>query len=192
MKLEKILLLAAMALAASAFVVPATASAAVWLHEGVPVEEHVELDLTGAEVFQTPKGGMICNLQATLATNGGSTAEIAGVAFENEGCTGFGGLAKCTLIAAEATSSPWTVDVNAEDLTITSNDIRRTFDPECPVEELESKVAALKATPDNTGAIAELAFSGEGTAHFEASETTYTTFGSFILDEEDAGTYGIG
>jgi hypothetical protein len=189
---RKILLLGCASLASVALAAPAAASASVWQHEGAPLEEHVEIGLVGGEVFVTQAGAMICNVHATLTTEGGEMGEIT--SFEATKCMGlFGELQECTLTSAEQAEGPWTVDVNAEDLTITDVAIHRTFAAGCPIETLDSQVAEVTTTLNEPAAIAELEYSAEGTSSADGGpEGEYSVFGSFAVEGEASGTYGIG
>jgi hypothetical protein len=182
MKIDK-RLLAVLALAASLFAVSASsASAAVWKHSGSNLAKHVEIGLTGGEVFNTGTGGMSCEVFATLTTEGGSTGTIK--KWEVKNCSGtFEELVGCEVVATEAKGLPWTVDVNAEDLSITNMRIRRTFKSGCKIKELD-KTVTMTVTPDVLGAITEFEFQGE--------TGTYTSFGSFTVNAPNSGTYGIG
>jgi hypothetical protein len=184
MKLRKVLLLAVIALAASAFGInAASASAAVWKHGGSNLAKHTEIGLTGGEVFETGTAGMSCEVLATITTSGGSTGTIKKWEVKNCG-GGFGELAGCEVLATEPKNLPWTLDVNAADLTITNMRIRRTFKAGCKVKELDKTVASVTMTPDLTTAISSFEFLG--------TNGTYKQFGSFNVNAPNAGTYGIG
>jgi len=183
MKIHKRLLLAGLTVAIAMFAVSASsASAAVWKMSGVNVTKFTELGLTGGEVFESGTSGMSCELHATLTTEGGSTGKIT--KFETKKCSGgFGQLATCTLKASESKGLPWTVDVNATDLTITNMHTRRTFSTGCPITELD-KTFTSTITLNTTTAITAMEFLG--------SIVGYKAFGSFTVDAPNSGTYGIG
>jgi len=190
MSLKRILTLGAAALVALALAAPASAVAAEWKHEGAPLAEHVEIGLTGGEVFVTEAGGMICNAAATLTTEGGSSGEI--INYETTKCMGlFGELSACEVVATEEV--PWGVDVNATDLTITGSTLVRVFDPECPVGEIESTIPAMTAFLVEPEAITEIEYFGGGSASIDGgSPGEYEAFGSWSVAPEASGTYGIG
>lgn len=194
MNSEKILLLACMAVATITLSGPAGASAAVWLHEGVPLEQKAVLGLSGGEIFQIGEAdGMSCAAQAELLTEGGNTGKITAFEISKEGCFGFGKFGECELVRAPALGLPWLVHVNATDLTITGGKIRRIFNAGCPIGEVLSTVGSLTTALSEPTEIAVLEFFGEGIAHISPGSTTgYTTFGSFEVEGENAGTYGIG
>lgn len=183
MKTNKRALLAVLALTASLLAVTASsASAAVWKHGGSNLAKHVEIGLTGGEVFETGTGGMSCEVFATITTSGGSTGTIK--KWEVKNCSGaFGDLAGCSVLATEAKSLPWTLDVNATDLSVTSMRIRRTFKAGCKISEVD-KTVTMTMTPDVTSAITSFEFLG--------TTGTYKSFGSFTVDAPNSGTYGIG
>lgn len=198
MNLRKTLLLASMAIAAvAALVAPVAASAAVWLHGEAPLEEHVELELAGTEVIQLSSGGvLICEVRATLTTEGGNMGEITAFEVVAEGCLGLGKekLAGCSVEAVEPVGLPWTVDVNAEDLTATGMDVRRTLDPECPIGEIETTAPERTLVPyESLSSISGFEFNEpEGVVDVDGLETPAWTFGSFQIEGGVAGTYGIG
>jgi hypothetical protein len=170
-----------------ALALPALASAAVWKHKGVNLAKFVELGLPGGEVFETEisgvKSGMSCEVKATLTTEGGSTAKIT--KYEIKSCSGaFGKFSGCTTSAKEAKGLPWTVHVNASDLTITNMRIRRTFSAGCALSELDKTITSTTVTLNTPSAISEMEFSG--------STTNYKAFGSWKVEGLNAGTYGIG
>ncbi len=183
MKSNKRLLLAVLSLAIGVFAINASAaSAAVWKHGVSNLAKHTEIGLTGGEVFQTGTGGMSCEVFATITTSGGSTGTIK--KWEVKNCGGaFGDMVGCQVLATEAKSLPWTLDVNTADLSVTSMRIRRTFKAGCKISELD-KTVTMTLTPDVPAAIAELEFHG--------STTGYTSFGSLAVNAPNAGTYGIG
>ncbi len=194
MNIRKIVVLASLVVAAAAFAVPAAASGAVWLHEGEPLEEHVEIGLSGGQVFEVPGSGvMLCPVHATLTTEGGSTGQITEWEVATEGCLGTGQFAGCEAVASEALGLPWTVDVGAENLTITGSDITRSFAPGCGLESVEFTTPEIEVHSETPAAISEVEFIGEGVAQLEpGGEAAYRTFGSFTVDGAAAGTYGIG
>jgi hypothetical protein len=183
MKIDKRLLFAGLAVAIAMFAVTASASAAVWKDKGVSLTKSAEIPLTGGEVFETGTAGMSCELAVTLVAEVGSMGTIT--KYETKKCSGgFGELSKCELASAEAIGLPWTVDVNATDLTITNLHTRRVFKAGCKIAELDKTVASVTVTLDNAAAISEMEFVG--------SIVGYKTFGSFTVSAPNAGTYGIG
>jgi hypothetical protein len=169
-----------------ALALPALASGAVWKHKGVTLAKFIELSLPGGEVFETEisgvKSGMSCEVKATMTTEGGSTAKIT--KYEIKSCSGaFGKLSGCTISAKEPKSLPWTVDVNATDLTITNMRIRRTFSAGCAITELDKTISPT-VTLNTPSAITEMEFNG--------SIVGYKAFGSWKVEGLNSGTYGIG
>lgn len=183
MKSNKRLLLAAVCLAVGLFAINASAaSAAVWKHGGSNLAKHTEIGLTGGEVFESGTSGMSCEVFATITTSGGSTGTIK--KWEVKNCkSGFGELAGCEVSATEAKSLPWTLDVNAADLSVTSMRIRRTFKAGCKISEID-KTVTMTMTPNVPAAITSFEFLG--------STTGYKAFGSFTVNSPNSGTYGIG
>jgi hypothetical protein len=170
---------------------PAGASAtAVWQHEGAPLEEHAEMGLEGSQIFVTEAGGMICEADATLTAEPGSTGAVTNIASTK--CQGlFGELAGCTVTGTEQPAGPWDVHVTTTDLVVTEAALVRTFNEGCPVERIESSIPELTTTLVEPGAIGEIEWSGSGSASIDGGPAgEYEEFGSWFVTP--AGTYGIG
>ena len=185
MNIDRRLLLAGLAIAVTMFAAVSTssASAAVWKDKGVNVTKLISIGLTGGEVFELGTSGMSCEILATMTTEGGSTGKVT--KWETKKCSGgFGEFAKCELATSESKNLPWTVDVNATDLTITNMRIRRTFKAGCPQTEVDKTLTTSTVTLNTPSAITEMEYSG--------SIVGYKAFGSFTVDAPNSGTYGIG
>jgi len=167
---------------------PVLAQGAVWKHNGVNLTKFISLSLPGGENFETETGagewsGMNCEVKATMTTEGGSTAKIT--AYEIKSCAkAFGKMSSCSVVIKEAKGLPWTVHVNASDLTITNMRIRRTFNAGCPVTELDKTLTSVTVTLNTPSKITEMEFSG--------SLAGYKAFGSWTVEGTNSGTYGIG
>lgn len=184
-------LLGLVALLALALVGPASASATgVWQHEGVPLEEHAEMSLLGSQIFITETGGMICEVDATLTAEPGSTGWVTGITSTK--CQGlFGELAECTVTGTEQPEGPWDVHVTTTDLVVTGATLVRSFDEGCPVKEIESTIPELTTNLVEPGSIGEIEWFGGGSASIDGGpEGEYEEFGSWFV--APAGTYGIG
>ena len=180
MRSDKRLLLAGAIAALVLLAVPAMALAAVWKDKGVNVTKFSEMTLAGGEIFEVSEGnGMSCKVSATLTTEGGSTGKITKWTV-SECPAGFGSFKSCTLKTAEAKGLPWTVTVNATDLTISNMRVKRTFNGGCA--ESDKTITSTTVTLNTPTAITEMEFSG--------ANGTYKSFGSFTVSP--SGTYGIG
>jgi hypothetical protein len=184
MKNDRRLLLAGVIAAVVVLAVPALAMAAVWKDKGTNVSKFVEFAAIGGELFETTTGnGMSCEVRAVFTTEGGSTGRVT--KFEIKKCpAGFGSFAKCELNTAEAKGLPWTVHVNATDLTITNLRTKRTFKAGCATSELDKTIPSVTVTLESPTAISEMNFSGEITG--------YKTAGTITVEGANNGTYGIG
>jgi hypothetical protein len=195
MKSNRRLLLAGVIAALAVLAVPALALAAVWKDKnGTNVTKFTEFTMNGAEIFETtPGNGMDCEVHATMTTEGGSTAKIT--KFEIKKCEGTFGTfktTKCELNVGEGKGLPWTVDVNAEDLTVTNWRTKHTFKgAECKEPELDKTISSMtvKLEP-NIKEMSVLAFDGKITN--EKGEQTYRTAGSPEIEGINNLTYGIG
>jgi hypothetical protein len=191
MKVRKLFLL--MAVAVAVLAVPASASAAEFLHEGKPFKEHVEMKLTGGEVIETGGGVMLCESNLTITTEGGSSG-VASYEVKPASCTGLAGnLEGCTVSEAKSTGTPWTVDVNAADLTATGFKVDYTFAKGCPVGTIEVSFPELTLVPfEEASSINLFEWSTEGPGKVDGKAAEIGYFGSASFPEEEFGTYGIG
>jgi hypothetical protein len=193
MKINRRLLLAGVIAALAVLAVPALALATVWKDHGTNVSKFVELTMNGGEIIETTEGnGMSCEIHATLTTEGGSTGKIT--KFEVKKCTGtFGSFAttKCELNVGEGKGLPWTVDVNATDLTVTNWHTKHTFKgASCKEPELDKTIASMTVVLEpSTTEISVLAFDGK---ILSEGKQAYRTFGSLEIEGANKGTYGIG
>jgi hypothetical protein len=168
---------AVLALAATA----AIASAAVWKDGAVNVSTAIEIKFTGAEFFETTEGNsMQCEEKFTLKTSGGSTGQITAFELVKSTCKGTGTFAKCEVSTAEAKGLPWTVDVNATDLTITNMRVKKVFKAGCSPSELDKTINST---------VTLLTPAKIETAETSGSTTGYKQYGSFTVATP---TYGIG
>jgi hypothetical protein len=177
----RLLLAAAFCLAlATAGTSAASASAAVWKDKGVNVTKAFTLGLTGGETVEVEPGGWInCELHATLSSSGGSSGQIT--AWDQKNCSGSGTLASC-VVTPEARFLPWTVTVNAANLSISAGSVKFIeVKSSCPFSDHAASVAGMKMTPDSTTSISEFGY-------FASSGVT----GSVLVDSPNTGTYGIG
>lgn len=184
MKINKRVMLVGAIAAVALLAAPALALSAVWKHNGVNVTKFVEFAAIGGELFETTANdGMSCEVRAVFTTEGGSVGKVT--KFEIKKCpTGFGSFAGCELNTAEAKGLPWTVHVNATDLTITNMRTKRTFKAGCATSELDKTIASTTVTLETPTAISKMNFSGETTG--------YKTFGTITVEGANNGTYGIG
>lgn len=180
MRGDKRLLLAGAIAALVLLAVPALALAAVWKDKGVNVTKFSEMTLSGGELFEISEGnGMNCKVSATLTTEGGSTGKISKWSI-TECPKGFGTFTSCTMKTAEAKGLPWTVTVNASDLTITNLRVKRTFNGGCA--ESDKTITSTTVVLNTPTAITAMEWSG--------TNGTYKNVGSFEVTP--SGTYGIG
>ncbi len=181
MKTRKRLLTAAALAVLALGVTAAIATAAVWKDGATNVTSAIEIKFTGSEFFETTEGNsMQCEEKFTLKTSGGSTGTISAFEVVKSTCKGTGTFSSCEVSTAEAKGLPWTVDVNASDLTITNMRIKRVFKAGCTPSEVDKTVNTTVTL--TTPAKIE-------TAETLGSTTGYKQFGSFTVATP---TYGIG
>jgi hypothetical protein len=185
-------LLSLVAVLALALVGPAGAAAAEWKHAGAPLEEHVEIGLFGSQIFTTEAGTMICEVDATLTAEPGSSGTVTNI--RTKKCMGLtGSLVGCTVIRTEQPGGPWPVHVNATDLTVTNATLLRTFNAGCPVKQVESTIPELPYILVEPESITEIEYFGNGSASVNGGPAgEYEEFGSWFVAGEASGTYGIG
>jgi hypothetical protein len=185
-------LLSLVAVLALALVGPAGAAAAEWKHEGAPLAGHTEMGLFGSQVFTTSAGSMICEVEATLTAEPGSSGSVTN--FKTNKCMGLSGsMVGCTVIRSEQPAGAWPVHVNATDLTATKVTLLRTFNAGCPVKQIESTIPELTNLLVEPEAITEIEYFGNGSASVNGGPAgEYEVFGSWFVAGEASGTYGIG
>ncbi len=136
---------------------------------------------------------LICESSATIATEGGSSAQLTGYSVNKASCAGMAGqLEGCTVTAATSTGLPWSVSVNSADLSAKGVHVDYSLNEACPIDKIETSFPELTLTPEEPGAINLFRFSQEGTAKVDGKETAIGYFGSLNLPEGEMGTYGIG
>ncbi len=196
MKSKKRLLLAGVIAALVVLAVPALAQAAEWKDKnGTKVTKLTEFTMTGGEVFETTEGnGMSCEIHALMTTEGGSDAKIT--KFEVKKCEGtFGSFktTKCELNVGEGKGLPWTVDVNATDLTVTNWRVKHTFKgTSCKEPELDKTISSMTVMLEpSITEMSVLSFNGDITEGMPLVQK-YKTYGSLTIQGANAGTYGIG
>jgi len=184
MSFKKRLLIACVVAALASMAVAAAAFAFTWKDKGTNITATKTINLTGGEVFESStNNGMSCEVLATLQIETGGLGKIT--KWEVKNCGGaFGEFVGCEVLATEAKTLPWTVDLTTTDFKITNLRLRRTFKNGCKVKELDKTVAEMTVTPNKTTEISEVEFTG--------TKETYKSFGSFKVDSPNAGTYGWG
>lgn len=185
-------LLSLAAMLAFALVGTAGAAAAEWKHEGAPLEEHAEIGLFGSQVFSTEAGAMICEVEATLTAEPGSSGAVTN--FKTNKCMGLSGsLAGCTVVGTEQPAGAWAVHVNPADLTATNVTLLRTFNAGCPVKQIESTIPELTTLLVEPESITEIEYFGNGSASVNGGPAgEYEEIGSWFVAGEASGTYGVG
>jgi hypothetical protein len=196
MTLKKMLILASMALAVVAFVAPASASAARWVHWEAGVETTVETiteDFTGwAEFHPTGVASTNFGCEVHAHVTGSTTAGVAHgkvTSFEitTSTCKGEGGFTGCELKSHTntAAANPWTVHVNTNDFVITNVSIQNEYKG-CLVPPANLSFPEITAEPEPEATkINCLTISGAGLNISTAIEAT----GELCAYHE--GTYGI-
>jgi hypothetical protein len=195
MKTKKHALIAAASALATIAVLalPASASAAVWQHEGKELKSKVELSLAGGEFIEVSGAAMLCENTATMTTEGGSTAKITAYDVEEATCIGLAGkLEGCEVTAATPKNVPWSVAVNTSDLTVKEVAVAYSFNKACAIQKIETSYPKLTLTPEEPKAIRLFHFNQKATALVDGKEAELTYSGSLNLAEKDFDTYGIG
>lgn len=183
-------LLSLVAVLALALAGPTTAAATnVWKDSGAPLEEHVKASLHGSQLFASEKGGMICEVDAVLTAEPGSTGRVTN--FQSKKCVGlFGELASCTVESSQQFGPFWHVDVETGFLQV-NVPVLRYFDKGCPVERMATSIPNMATVPLEPKSIYEVEYAGSGEASFDGGPSgEYEEFGVWLVTP--AGTYGIG
>lgn len=190
---KPLLIGAAVLVVVVALVGAASALAAVWQHEGKTLTEKVELPLSGGEVIEDGSSALLCDSTATLTTEGGSTAQITAFAVEKGTCVGLSGSFEgCQVTAATPKTLPYSVTVNAENLTMKGFGVTYTFNAGCSVSELETSYPEMTLTPETPSAIKLFHFGQTATGKVDGETASITDGGSWQLAPADREKYGIG
>ena len=172
-----------LSLLAVALLASAPASASVWKHQGSNVSKSIQIGLSGMEVFGVNglTSTINCEVSATLTTSGGSTGTIT--KYSLFACFGTGTFNNCVPLAVESKGLPWTVHVNASDLTVTKMRIRRTFLAGCPITEADSTLSPT-VTLDTPTEIFQMELFGQ--------DFLWASAGALWVNAPNIDTYGIG
>jgi hypothetical protein len=191
---KKPLLVGACALAAAAVLaLPAWALSSVWLDEGKELKAKTTFSLAGTEFVEIGSSVMLCNVDATMTTEGGSTAQITAHTTKAEECIGLAGkLEGCKVTAASTKNLPWSVAVNTVDLTAKEVAVSYTLNEACEIDKIEIPIPSLTVVPEEQEAIRLFHFKHIGKGTVDGKETELTYSGTLNLPPEDWDRYGIG
>jgi hypothetical protein len=125
--MKKLMLFASLAMAASAFAVPSSASA-VWTHNHAHLVGNAVIHGEGTAAFTSEIGGIHCaQVTATVQLTGGTTTAHTTQFTPNEAtCKTTGGLAGCTITQITVENLPWIAHIegtviNQTTVTITNH-----------------------------------------------------------------------
>ncbi len=211
--LKKIIVLAMALGVVAAFALPATAGAA-WKHKGLPIQQAVDLDVTGTNVkFQSSVGGVECQTISTVTFNGPGQEATTGKAdsfkphpgTDTQNCKGFGGLAPCQIhnltptgVSPHGTGWVLHTSTNPNRIQITVGEIHsQATGFFCPFQNITLTAGNVEATPEQEP-VKTLNLSGQLEGHLwnssqPTNQTTVTTTISGVLHVlgEANGTYEI-
>jgi hypothetical protein len=155
--IKKMMLLALAVGALVALAVPAMASADQWTYDGAPIGlgEEVQEEYEGFLSFTTPPPAVPVHstfgCEVTVVVQVTGTEDETGHAFVTQfspttgTCVGTGVFTNCKL-KADSSNPPWTVDINATDLTVTGTvEINNTYES-CPSGITGSKLGFVDTT----------------------------------------------
>lgn len=191
--LKKMMLLATAVAAVLAFAIPASASAAEWTHNEEPLTENANVEFNGSASFLNAEGtGIACSTafaKVTLEPGDMGTVTAFGAVAPTVNCptTGLLKTLGCQVKEGGITPEglPWTIDVNANDFTITG--VKITTDLENCILGSVTIEGNVTATPDSTNPIHNVTLSGTLSSSLGGSVSVGGT-----LDASPSGTYGIG
>jgi hypothetical protein len=195
---KKIGLLAALAVMAAAFAVPAVASASNWKDKGVALTEMRTIPGSGKASFTGSLGGVSCGtITGEITLEPGSTGTIPKFSPTLSSCVGTGGLSGCTVTGITVKNLPWGLHDEATYGTAGGLgggkvEITNTFSGFfCPssITIFEEGAKMPKLTPDSTTAIKKFTLSGELEATVGGAVTISGEFSP--SNASDSGTYGL-
>jgi hypothetical protein len=155
--IKKTMLMAGLAMAATALTWPAGASA-TWGEKTVAI--------TGPFGLHSNIGGFTCNeTHWTLTMTADTTGHVTSFSVTNPTtqCTGHGGLAFCQLHSAAPSNLSWPIDKVGHDVTITNTTIQTTNTGAfCPYHEyrLEGSMTLSPVAGSNPAAVTTMTFNG--------------------------------
>jgi len=176
--LKKMMLLALMALAATAFAIPTSASADQWIYEGAEIGEGEELEQAyeGVLSFNTgPTGAFGCQVTAMVITEGPEAGRVTSFSPTTGTCTGTIAFKGCVL-AHHTANVPWRIGLASTPLVVTKPGgnltIHNEYLPEtCAGKQTTSHLEfkEIKAAVEGTNPITKLVISGTATNGVPAS-----------------------
>jgi hypothetical protein len=212
MRIKKSLLLASMALVATAFAVPATASAATEIRKhGTAIGAGEQIHVHGDVGFETLGSGVECPATGVLTSSSKSTGTVTQFNINPHSCEGFGELyAGCTLEHIEYTgnhptpsaSTSWPAPANPgwqwhvgthngtePAIWITDIEIHNDFAQAACLDITLTFPNGVTLIPDDPNAAGTGRIEGEGEAHTEIGELPNVAFGHGNVTP--TGTYSL-
>jgi hypothetical protein len=199
--MKKLMLFASLAVAATAFAVPSTASA-IWTHNHVHISAGTNPVLHGEGSFNysTQTGGIECSqVTSTLQLTGGTTtAHITQFTATLANCKTTGGLAGCTITGLTTESFPWTGHISGTTINQTGVTIQTDFSGFlCPTKLQLHTTAQDQITlqPEETGLVGGhttiTGFNLSGPMQVTELGGTATFSGKIALTSSSSHTYGF-
>ena len=166
-----------------------------WTHKGKgELAENASVTLSGELTLSTSAGNVTCptSIEATL-TKSSSAGDVGSFTVsEPSKCDLSGSLGSICgthgLTKVEKTGS-WALSADESDVTLTGLEIDYTL-AKCLIPSFKLK-GSVTLTPDKTGAISKLSFSGTRTLYNSASEESGSGELGGTLSVSPGGTYGI-
>jgi hypothetical protein len=170
---KKMTMLVVAAAAVAAFVVPATASADSWAHNGVKLGAGIDMtqNYEGVLGFDTgPTGKFTCPVTVTITTSGPSQATITKFSPTTTECHGTIAFEGCHLIAHKTNLPAWEINNAATPLVVTKTGgnltIHNEYEPgSCKGAQTTSHLEfkEVKVAVEGTNPIQKLTISGTAT-----------------------------
>ncbi len=203
--IKKIMVLAVAASAVAAVAVPASAPAS-WLHHGTPIQQDVQLGLTGQTRFQGALGGVECQVTSRLKLFAGQTAgTVETYAFhptnDTANCKGLGGLAFCQYHSVSPTGLPWTMHAVEDKGTPKTMTTGVTVTAQstggfCPMKHTALTSGSVLSTPNQANTVSSMQVSGNVQVDFQTTngtvdKETMAVGGTSTIESPNANTYSI-
>ncbi len=192
MNIKRVTLLAGMALASTAFAVPATASASgTWTSGHQALKGEAFVDLTGIIAFSSilPAYNYECDVHAKMVMTGADegTGHLTEFNLTTSSCVGEGAAAGCEIAEHKVTKKPeaegWMLTATDTDIIVTSSVFYDFKFKGCLFKELGTTLTETTLDPDKATEISELQITDVGGVG--------TTSGSLEVVGEGAGAYGV-
>lgn len=184
-KIRMVLLLSCTALAATALVAPASASATEWLKNGESLKGSEKIELDGWLERSSVLYSIGCAFEAEATLFEGSKGEITSFKFIPQECAATGQLKECVPNSKSFANAPWDIEAKSpEEVIVNEVGFAWFFNPGCPKGAGWGWAGDLVMYPDSSEAFSSFEIDDA------SGQTVLQPHGNASVSP--AGVYGIG